>query len=129
MTDVHAVGAETGTGDRPRPRAVLPALCVTQITSWGIVSYAVPVLNPRITAATGWSATSTTASFPVPELHQHPDQPYDLIAAADRPVRLTAVRAHRHQVVHLPAVGHVRVGDAALEPPDGCAGPRRAGKD
>ncbi len=59
----RADGAATGTGDRSRPRAVLPALCVTQITSWGIVYYAFPVLNPAITADTGWSAGSTTAAF------------------------------------------------------------------
>ncbi|EOY45823.1 MFS transporter [Streptomyces anthocyanicus] len=50
--------------DRPaRPGAALPALCLTQITSWGIVYYAFPVLNPQITMATGWSATATTAAF------------------------------------------------------------------
>ncbi|MEU7039380.1 MFS transporter, partial [Streptomyces sp. NPDC046237] len=59
----RANGAATGTGDRSRPRAVLPALCLTQITSWGIVYYAFPVLNPAITADTGWSAGSTTAAF------------------------------------------------------------------
>ncbi|MFI1422899.1 MFS transporter [Streptomyces sp. NPDC020731] len=31
--------------------------------SWGIVYYAFPVLNPQITAATGWSAGATTAAF------------------------------------------------------------------
>ncbi|MEV7144514.1 MFS transporter [Streptomyces tauricus] len=46
-----------------RPRAALPALCLTQITSWGIVYYAFPVLNPQITAATGWSPAATTAAF------------------------------------------------------------------
>jgi hypothetical protein len=45
-----ARGVATGTGDGSRPRA---ALCVTQITSWGIVYYALPVLNLHITAATG----------------------------------------------------------------------------
>jgi MFS family permease len=55
--------AATGTGDRSRPRAALPALCVTQIVSWGIVYYAFPVLNPQITAATGWPAGATTAAF------------------------------------------------------------------
>ncbi|ONK12989.1 MFS transporter [Streptomyces sp. MP131-18] len=55
--------AATGTGDRSRPRAALPALCVTQITSWGIVYYAFPVLNPQITAATGWPTGATTAAF------------------------------------------------------------------
>ncbi|MGC0372652.1 hypothetical protein RKD28_000168 [Streptomyces sp. SAI-229] len=44
--DTPARGAATGTGDRSRPRAVLPALCVTQIVSWGILYYAFPVLNP-----------------------------------------------------------------------------------
>ncbi|MGX1914267.1 MFS transporter [Streptomyces phaeochromogenes] len=63
MTNLHTSEAVTGTGDRSRPRAALPALCATQITGWGIVYYAFPVLNPEITAATGWSATATTAAF------------------------------------------------------------------
>ncbi|MGA6224333.1 MFS transporter [Streptomyces umbrinus] len=63
MTDLDTSGAATGTGDQPRPRAVLPALCATQITSWGIVYYAFPVLNTRITADTGWSTTATTGAF------------------------------------------------------------------
>ncbi|MDL2078650.1 MFS transporter [Streptomyces sp. GXMU-J15] len=58
-----ARGAATGSGDRSRPRAALPALCLTQITSWGIVYYAFPVLNPGITHATGWPAGATTAAF------------------------------------------------------------------
>ncbi|GHE28893.1 MFS transporter [Streptomyces cellulosae] len=58
-----ARGAATGTGDRSRPRAALPALCATQVVSWGIVYYAFPVLNPQITAATGWPAGVTTAAF------------------------------------------------------------------
>ncbi|MET9817248.1 MULTISPECIES: MFS transporter [unclassified Streptomyces] len=63
MTHLDARGAATGTGDRSWPRAALPALCATQITSWGIVYYAFPVLNARITADTGWSTTTTTAAF------------------------------------------------------------------
>ncbi|WP_030861948.1 MFS transporter [Streptomyces sp. NRRL F-2747] len=63
MTGLQSGVAATGTGVRSRPRAVLPALCVTQITSWGIVYYAFPVLNPAITADTGWSAGATTAAF------------------------------------------------------------------
>lgn len=63
MTDLSVGEAATGSGDRSRPRSALPALCATQITSWGIVYYAFPVLNPQITAATGWSAGSTTAAF------------------------------------------------------------------
>ncbi|MFD9502311.1 MFS transporter [Streptomyces sp. NPDC060035] len=63
MTDLRGSGAATGTGIRSRPRAVLPALCLTQITSWGILYYAFPVLNPTITADTGWSTGTTTAAF------------------------------------------------------------------
>ncbi|MGW5067284.1 MFS transporter [Streptomyces cyaneofuscatus] len=65
MTDLDAPerGAVTGTDVRPRPRAALPALCVTQITSWGVVYYAFPVLNPQITTATGWPTGATTAAF------------------------------------------------------------------
>ena len=63
MTHAPASEATTGTGHRSRPRGVLPALCATQITSWGIVYYAFPVLLPRITADTGWSAGTTTGAF------------------------------------------------------------------
>ncbi|WP_328854090.1 MFS transporter [Microbispora hainanensis] len=63
MTDLHDHTAATGDDDRSRPRAVLPALCATQITSWGVVYYAFPVLNPAITADTGWPAPATTAAF------------------------------------------------------------------
>lgn len=65
MTDLGAPerGAVTGTGVRPRPRAALPALCVTQITGWGVVHYAFPVLNPQITTATGRPTGATTAAF------------------------------------------------------------------
>ncbi|MEU4996027.1 MFS transporter [Streptomyces sp. NPDC021622] len=62
-TDADAAATGTGTPDRSRPRAVLPALCATQITSWGIVYYAFPVLNSHITADTGWSTAATTAAF------------------------------------------------------------------
>ncbi|MEU9418340.1 MFS transporter [Streptomyces sp. NPDC048272] len=63
MPHTKADVAATGTGVRSRPRAALPALCATQITSWGIVYYAFPVLNSRITADTGWSPAFTTAAF------------------------------------------------------------------
>ncbi|EFL20275.1 MFS transporter [Streptomyces sp. C] len=61
MPDTQAGVAVTEAG--PRPRAVLPALCLTQTTSWGIVYYAFPVLNPTISISTGWSAAATTAAF------------------------------------------------------------------
>ncbi|MDQ0601974.1 MFS family permease [Streptomyces canus] len=63
MAQIRTTEAVTGTGDRSRPRAVLPALCATQITSWGIVYYAFPVLNPQINRATGWPVGATTAAF------------------------------------------------------------------
>ncbi|AYV26249.1 multidrug efflux system protein MdtL [Streptomyces sp. ADI95-16] len=63
MTNTQASVAATGTGARSRPRAVLPALCATQITGWGIVYYAFPVLLPRLTADTGWSTNAATAAF------------------------------------------------------------------
>ncbi|WP_030768603.1 MFS transporter [Streptomyces sp. NRRL F-2664] len=63
MTNTKAGVAATGTGVRSRPRAALPALCATQITSWGVLYYAFPVLNPTITETTGWPAGATTAAF------------------------------------------------------------------
>ncbi|WP_392676652.1 MFS transporter [Streptomyces sp. LN785] len=60
---MHPVEARPAIGTSRRPRRALPALCATQITSWGIVYYAFPVLNPKITAATGWSSGATTGAF------------------------------------------------------------------
>lgn len=40
-------------------------LCVTEITSWGILYYAFPVLSPAITEDTGWSTTSIVAAFSI----------------------------------------------------------------
>ena len=53
---------------RPGLRRVLVALCVTEITSWGILFYAFPVLAGRITVTTGWSATAITAAFSAGQL-------------------------------------------------------------
>ncbi|GAA1194727.1 MFS transporter [Pseudonocardia alaniniphila] len=44
-------------------RRVLTVLCVTEITSWGILYYAFPVLAPGIAADTGWSIGTITAAF------------------------------------------------------------------
>ncbi|GAA4667982.1 MFS transporter [Amycolatopsis dongchuanensis] len=44
-------------------RRVLVTLCVTEITSWGVLYYAFPVLAPGIAKATGWSSTRITAGF------------------------------------------------------------------
>jgi MFS family permease len=64
MIDLDSATAATGSRtDRPRLRAALGALCVTQITGWGVLYYAFPVLAPRIAADTGWSLPATTAAF------------------------------------------------------------------
>ncbi|WP_449701804.1 MFS transporter [Actinophytocola algeriensis] len=47
---------------------VLAALCATQITGWGVLYYAFPVLAGDITAATGWSAPAITAALSVSQL-------------------------------------------------------------
>ena len=53
----------------PRTRqVVLGALCATQITSWGVLFYAFPVLLGDITAATGWSTVALTAALSVSQL-------------------------------------------------------------
>ena len=44
-------------------RRILAVLCLTEITSYGVLYYAFPVLASRIIAQTGWSTTSTTAAF------------------------------------------------------------------
>ncbi|MGW0247537.1 MFS transporter [Nocardia goodfellowii] len=49
-------------------RRVLAVLCLTEITSWGILYYAFPVLAGQISAETGWSATALTAAFAAGQL-------------------------------------------------------------
>lgn len=44
-------------------RRVLVVLCITEITSWGVLYYAFPVLVPMISADTGWPASAITAGF------------------------------------------------------------------
>ena len=61
MAALDAQVADPVTGQRPA--AALPALCITQIISWGILYYAFPVLAPSIAADTGWSTTIITAAF------------------------------------------------------------------
>lgn len=61
------VSGEAGLASAGR-RRVLVVLCVTEITSWGILFYAFPVLAGRITAGTGWSTTAITAAFSAGQL-------------------------------------------------------------
>ncbi|MFI0366773.1 MFS transporter [Actinomadura sp. 1N219] len=44
-------------------RVPLVALCVTEITSWGVLYYAFAVLAPAISRDTGWSTGAITAAF------------------------------------------------------------------
>lgn len=38
-------------------------MCITQVTSWGVLYYAFPVLAGRISTSTGWSPPALTAAF------------------------------------------------------------------
>jgi MFS family permease len=49
--------------DEALRRRVLVVLCLTQITSWGVLYYAFPVMAPTLAADTGWSVPSVTAAF------------------------------------------------------------------
>ena len=50
---------------RPVPRRVLITLCATQITSWGVLFYALPVLLGDITADTGWTTAGVMGAFSI----------------------------------------------------------------
>jgi hypothetical protein len=54
---------EPGALSRAGLRRVLAVLCATEITSWGVLYYAFPVLAAGITADTGWSIGTITAAF------------------------------------------------------------------
>ncbi len=54
---------QPGALSRTGLRRVLIVLCVTEITSWGVLYYAFPVLAPTIAADTGWSISTITAAF------------------------------------------------------------------
>ncbi|MFC4127327.1 MFS transporter [Nocardia rhizosphaerae] len=65
-----ATAAQTGSaaaGPALR-RRVLITLCLTEITSWGILYYAFPVLSLSISADTGWSLPTITAAFSLGQL-------------------------------------------------------------
>ncbi|WP_329247279.1 MFS transporter [Actinoallomurus sp. NBC_01490] len=54
--------ADRATGPRP-PRRVLIGLCVTEVTSWGVLYYAFPVTLSSLTRDTGWSTATAMAAF------------------------------------------------------------------
>jgi MFS family permease len=47
------------------PHRVLVVLCLTQVTSWGVLFYGFPVLAPTIAADRGWSGAAVTGAFSV----------------------------------------------------------------
>ena len=53
---------------RTGKRVALATLCATQITSWGVLYYAFPVLAGDITSATGWSTAAITAALSASQL-------------------------------------------------------------
>ncbi|WGW12090.1 MFS transporter [Saxibacter everestensis] len=53
----------TSPAARNRPRGGLTALCVGQLSSWGLLYYSLPVAVHPITEDTGWSATWVTGAF------------------------------------------------------------------
>ena len=62
------VAASSPEKPHPGSRRILSILCVTEVTSWGILYYAFLVLSPAITADTGWSTTSIVAAFSIGQL-------------------------------------------------------------
>ncbi|MEV6603150.1 MFS transporter [Kutzneria sp. NPDC051319] len=61
-------GNDVESASRGDLRRVLTVLCATEITSWGVLFYAFPVLSAQITTTTGWSTTVVTAALSVSQL-------------------------------------------------------------
>lgn len=63
------IGTLRGDSGRGGPsvsrRTVLVVLCLTEITSWGILFYAFPVLAGQISSTTGWTLTAVNGAFSI----------------------------------------------------------------
>jgi len=57
------MGLASAATKRAGPRGVQVTLCVTQVTSWGILYYAFPVLAGTISSDTGWTMPALTAAL------------------------------------------------------------------
>lgn len=55
--------AATPADPAPPPHRALVALCLTQITSWGVLFYSFPVLAGSVAADTGWSTSAAMGAF------------------------------------------------------------------
>lgn len=65
MTDTAVSAPVT---PQARRQWALTALCITEITSWGVLYYAFPVLAPSISLDTGWSLPAVTGAFSVSQI-------------------------------------------------------------
>jgi MFS family permease len=66
--DQSSVSSDVRESTRSGLRRVLVTLCATEITSWGVLYYAFPVLAGHLTADTGWRATTVTAALSASQL-------------------------------------------------------------
>jgi predicted MFS family arabinose efflux permease len=56
-------GTATARAEAKPQRRALIALCVTEITSWGVLYYAFPVMLASLSRDTGWSTATAMAAF------------------------------------------------------------------
>lgn len=64
MSIIGTFGASHGRGQHSVSlRVVLVVLCVTEISSWGILFYAFPVLAGEISSTTGWTLPAVNGAF------------------------------------------------------------------
>src|SRR5436190_22689044 len=67
MVRIMLATASPDVSRRDLPTA-LAVLCVTEITSWGVLYYAFPVVADTISADTGWSRSAVAAAFSASQL-------------------------------------------------------------
>ena len=63
MPATGAPGAPCAGLDRAGRRRVTATLCLTEVTSWGVLFYAFPVLQQDIATDTGWAPVPVAAAF------------------------------------------------------------------
>jgi MFS family permease len=63
-----AVGRGRVATDGRSLRIALVALCVTEVTSWGVLYYTFPVVADAVSDDTGWSRSAIAAAFSVSQL-------------------------------------------------------------
>ena len=64
----QAQPSSAGTERQSGLPSALVALCITEITSWGVLYYAFPVVADTVSADTGWSRGAVAAAFSVGQL-------------------------------------------------------------